>query len=165
MKFLATTLFSVLFCVAMSGTASAQNANTGGYGTAGCGLGSLLFGNQPGLIQVLAATTNGTFGSQTFGITTGTSNCVDAAAPVVNVGAFIETNRPILAKDMARGQGETIATLSDLAGCTDSAAVGPTLQKNYRKVFSSNDLTDIQVSANVVSVLRANKDLGCKKLN
>src|SRR5205823_3826374 len=39
------------------------------YGLAGCGLGSMLFGDQKGMIQILAATTNGTFGSQTFGIT------------------------------------------------------------------------------------------------
>src|SRR3954469_2639303 len=47
------------------------------YGMAGCGLGSLIFGpvNSPGA-QILAATTNSTFGSQTFGITSGTSNCV-----------------------------------------------------------------------------------------
>ena len=44
------------------------------YGTAGCGLGSLVFGNQKGIVQIFAATTNGLFGSQTFGITTGTSN-------------------------------------------------------------------------------------------
>src|SRR5437868_47659 len=49
----------------------------GGYGMAGCGLGSLLFGpvNEP-FAQVLAATTNATFATQTFGITSGTSNCV-----------------------------------------------------------------------------------------
>ena len=40
---------------------------SGTYGTAGCGLGSMAFGNQKGFIQVLAATTNGLFGTQTFG--------------------------------------------------------------------------------------------------
>ena len=44
------------------------------YGSAGCGLGSLVFKQNDGT-QILAATTNGTFGSQTFGITFGTSNC------------------------------------------------------------------------------------------
>ena len=39
---------------------------TGAYGTAGCGLGSLVFGNQAGAVQILAATTNGTFASQTL---------------------------------------------------------------------------------------------------
>ena len=48
-----------------------------GYGAAGCGLGSMVFGSKPGAEQVVAATTNGTFGSQTFGITFGTSTAFD----------------------------------------------------------------------------------------
>ena len=36
----------------------------------GCGLGSMLWAGQSGLVpKILAATTNGTFGNQTFGIT------------------------------------------------------------------------------------------------
>jgi len=33
------------------------------YGSAGCGLGSVIFKDQPGIMQILAATTNGTFGN------------------------------------------------------------------------------------------------------
>src|SRR5712691_12711696 len=76
------------------------------YGAAGCGLGSLVFGDQKGMIQVLAATTNGTFWSQTFGITTGTSNCGDTAMTIAGTKIFIEGNREALAKDAARGSGE-----------------------------------------------------------
>ena len=76
-----------------------------GYGTAGCGLGSILFGSKPGLIQVLAATTNGTFGTQTFGITTGTSNCEDTAGGAQSTKAFVQANREAVSKDIARGSG------------------------------------------------------------
>ncbi len=55
--------------------ALALSAHAAPYGEAGCGLGSMIFGDSPGFVQVLAATTNGCSGSQTFGITTGTSNC------------------------------------------------------------------------------------------
>src|SRR5512137_902647 len=48
---------------------------SGGYGAAGCGLGSMAFNKQPGIFQILAATTNSLTGTQTFGITSGTSNC------------------------------------------------------------------------------------------
>lgn len=42
----------------------------------GCGWGSKLFDGQQGVApQVLAVTTNGTSGNQTFGITSGTSGC------------------------------------------------------------------------------------------
>jgi len=47
--------------------AGAGPAKADPYGTAGCGPGSMAFWNKPGIIQVLAATTNGTFGTQTFG--------------------------------------------------------------------------------------------------
>ena len=39
------------------------------YGSAGCGLGSLVFSPGTDWKQIFAATTNGTFASQTFGIT------------------------------------------------------------------------------------------------
>ncbi|RYZ63378.1 MAG: DUF3015 domain-containing protein, partial [Proteobacteria bacterium] len=42
------------------------------YGTAGCGLGNMILGKEN---QVFAATTNGTLGNQSFGITFGTLNC------------------------------------------------------------------------------------------
>ena len=42
----------------------------------GCGLGTQLWAGNEGLApKVLAATTNGTSGNQTFGITTGTLGC------------------------------------------------------------------------------------------
>src|SRR3954469_7964165 len=87
------------------------------FGTAGCGLGSLVFGDQKGAIQILAATTNSLFGSQTFGITSGTSNCGEAAVTTAGTRTFIEGNREALAKDAARGSGETITTLTAVAGC------------------------------------------------
>ncbi len=72
----------ILVAVAVLATAGSAWAaegsgikGSGTYGTAGCGLGSMAFGNQKGAIQILAATTNGLFGTQTFGITSGTSNC------------------------------------------------------------------------------------------
>ena len=93
------------------------------YGMAGCGLGSIVFGNKPGIVQIFAATTNGTFNSQTFGITSGTSNCVDTSG-ASSSRLFIDVNREALAKDMSRGSGDTIKSLSAIAGCKDSEAVG-----------------------------------------
>ena len=72
------------------------------YGLAGCGLGSLVCGDEKGAIQILAATSNALFFTQTFGITSGTSNCVDSAAPAKGTRIFIEGNREALAKDAAR---------------------------------------------------------------
>src|SRR5262245_9665844 len=109
-----------------------STAHADPYGMAGCGLGSMLFGDKPGFVQVLAATTNGTFGTQTFGITTGTSNCEDTKASAESTKAFVQANREAVAKDIARGSGETISSLTNLAGCTDAGKVGATLQKEFK---------------------------------
>ena len=134
------------------------------YGTAGCGLGSLVFGNQKGIVQIFAATTNGLFGSQTFGITTGTSNCADTGGGAASIKSFTETNREALAKDMSRGQGETLKNLAVLAGCTDASAVGITLQKNFNSIIPNAATPSEQVSDAIVSTLRSQKALGCAKL-
>jgi len=134
---------------------------SGGYGAAGCGLGSMIFNRQPGMIQVLAATTNGTFASQTFGITTGTSNC---GASMISQGTknFVEANREALAKDMSRGQGETIGALTWMAGCTDSHAVGAVLQQRYSTIISSEKASSQEIADKLVETLKADKSLGCQ---
>ena len=134
------------------------------YGLAGCGLGSLVFGDQKGAIQILAATSNTTFGTQTFGITTGTSNCVDTAAGSAGAKIFIEGNREALAKDAARGSGETITTLTAMAGCKDAKAVGATLQKRFAQLFPGQKTPVEQVSQNVLKELRSDSSLECRKI-
>lgn len=141
--------------------ADTVHAQPGNYGDAGCGLGSMLFGAKPGFVQVFAATTNGTFGSQTFGITTGTSNCGGGGGGTPSARNYVETNREAVAKDISRGGGETIADLSQLAGCSNPNAVGRTLQKNFKRIFPRSGLKDTEVSANVVGVLRADASLQC----
>ncbi|HTV21039.1 MAG TPA: DUF3015 family protein [Polyangiaceae bacterium] len=142
-----------------------MKTNTGrGYGPAGCGLGSLIFEPNSGFTQIFAATTNGTFGSQTFGISSGTSNCSDTAGGSASAKSFVETNRTALAKDIARGQGETIESLSRLGGCASSHAVGASLQKNFDKVFPSAAMSDSEVGNSVVDALRSDATLACHSL-
>ncbi len=131
------------------------------YGTAGCGLGSLVFGNQKGIVQIFAATTNGIFASQTFGITTGTSNCADTGGGAASIKSFTETNREALAKDISRGQGETVANLSVLAGCSDASQVGATLQKNFGSIFPNASTPSEHVADAILSAL---KPLNCAKI-
>lgn len=90
-----------------------------GYGVAGCGLGSVVFGDKPGMIQVVAATLNNTAGNQTFGITTGTSNCGESGKSA-RATQFIEVNKVSLENDLARGAGEAIVALSEVMGCQNA---------------------------------------------
>lgn len=128
-------------------------AMAGGYGAAGCGLGSVIIGSTPGFAQVFAATTNGSFNTQTFGITSGTSNCGGGgAAPTVK--AYIEANREQLANDISRGNGETLKNLGTLMGC--SKDMGPVLQKNYQKIFPSTQTSAAQIESTIKSSIQGN---------
>lgn len=143
----------------------AGTAHADPYGMAGCGLGSLIFKDKPGIVQVLAATTNGTFGTQTFGITTGTSNCESTKASAQSTKAFVQANREAVSKDIARGSGETISSLSTLAGCSNPNAVGATLQKEFKTIFPNEQVSDVAVSDSVVQALQAHSELACHSLS
>ncbi len=126
------------FLLAIAATVLSASAFAAPYGSAGCGLGSMLFEkDNTWYKQVLAATTNGT-GFQTFAITLGTSNC-DSPAPgkTAQVEAFVEANKLALANDIAKGKGETISGLSKVYGCGDTASFGAALKSNYRHIYSS----------------------------
>ena len=84
-----------------------------------CGWGSKLFDGQAGVApQVLAVTTNGTFGNQTFAITIGTSGCTQDGAVKSSwkTALFIDGNKEMLARDMSVGSGETLDSLAHLMG-------------------------------------------------
>lgn len=134
------------------------------YGTAGCGLGSMIFEPDASFMQVFAATTNSSFGTQTFGITSGTSNCDSTGGSARNVETFIAANRATLAIESARGRGETITSLASLAACGDEAALGRALQSNFKSVFSSSTVTDQEVGHNMVTLMRNDPTLRCSSL-
>ncbi len=100
-----------------------------GYGMAGCGLGSVVFGEKPGMIQVIAATINNTSYSQTFAISSGTSNCGDSGK-MARANQFIEVNKMAVENDLARGTGEAVASLGIVMGCQNSD-FSTSLRKNY----------------------------------
>jgi hypothetical protein len=152
--------------LSVAGTALAQPGAgpSRPYGPAGCGLGSVILGNNPGFTQVFASTTNGTSGTQTFGITSGTSNCINPTPGAASARSFSETNRTAMTKDIARGQGETIRTVATLGGCKNTAAVGASLQKNYSRIVPNAEVTDRAFGEHVVQVLATDSSLSCKKL-
>ena len=142
---------AVVVLLSTSGAAFA-----GSYGAAGCGLGSLVFGDQKGPVQILAAATNGTFGSQTFGITTGTSNCPAGIISVsdARMNEFVVANMDNLAKDIARGSGETLEAFADLLQVpTDKRAeFNQKLQTNFARIFTSENVVLAQVVDNAITV-------------
>lgn len=133
------------------------SASAASYQAQGCGLGSTLFTDGSSLMhQVLGASTNGTAG-QTFGMTSGTSNCeLDGMGGQANA-VFIKANKVALSNDIARGQGATLASLSRMYGCTNLKAVGSALQKNYKTIFSSNNTEASSIDMSIRNVIETNK--------
>lgn len=127
----------------------------------GCGLGAAALGKSAfadTLIGNLVVTfLNGISGNQTFGITTGTSEC-KAPSKVADNGIlkeFVVANMDNLAKDIAMGQGESLTTLAELMGVAKDSrtAVYAKLQSNFSNIFTSENVDAAQVVDNIITVI------------
>ena len=119
-------------------------------GDAGCGLGSMIIQKNAKLSQSLALTTNMTLLNNLFGITSGTSNC--SSSEFVGIGnkdaaKYAEANFQNLRVDMARGQGENLAALAQLLGCSDASvpAFGQMTRARYQNIFPSTAVTPVDM--------------------
>ena len=123
----------------------------------GCGLGTMVFEGQNGLVsQTFAVTTNGTFGNQTFGITTGTSNCEKYKTITFNekLNTFVADNMGNLASDIARGQGEYLTTLAVLmeVPSTQKGVFYTHLQAHFSDIYTSDKVTHSEVVKNILAI-------------
>jgi hypothetical protein len=154
-KLVAVAAVAVLF----PAIAVAQQNNIGS-----CGWGSKVFDGQSGLApQVLGATTNGTFGNQTFGITSGTSGCTQdgAVRSTWKTAMFIDGNKETLARDMSVGSGEALDSLAHLLGveAADRAAFNRIARDNMQRIFPRDNAETEQVVAALREVLMSDAKL------
>ena len=143
-------LFVVVGAVAMigqAGVAMAANPDTG----PGCGLGKLAWAdykNQKNIApQVMMATTNGTFGSGTFGISSGTSGCTNDGQVMAEqkTNVFAAMNFDNLSQEMAQGQGEHLASLATLMGIPveQHAAFFALTQERYTAMVEAGETSSV----------------------
>lgn len=142
-------LLSALAVAALSTMASATVQDQ-----TGCGLGAQIIKDDSSAVMLaLQATTNGTSGAQTFGITSGTSGCKKVKF-VMNDAAqeFVASNMDELAKDIAMGQGESVDTLAELLNIEDKAAFSAALQSNYNDIYTSKNVEMSDVVENISTI-------------
>ena len=145
---------------------SSQAFSARKYGMAGCGLGSIVMGPKGG--QISAATTNATFYSQIFGITSGTSNCIPAKkqAAMIEQQKFMMANLSTLERETAQGDGETVRALSQTFGCNAVAypEFSKALQASHERIFAQPGA--VAVWEQTVDEISANPALAqqCDKL-
>lgn len=113
-------------------------AHAAHYGMAGCGLGAMVWKDEPGKIQILAATVNNIVSPQTSAISSGTSGCFEDSGAMAQLN-YIETNKEALKIEAARGNGETLQGLSTLMGCQDAGAFNSEVKANYQSIFSNEN--------------------------
>lgn len=136
-------------------------ASSMAFAQPGCGVGAMVFKGQSGIApHVLAATTNGIFGNQTFGMTTGTLGC-NTNESVQSMAMYMNSNVDKVARDMSRGSGENLETLAVLLN-VDEADRGEfyrLLQDNFATIFPSSDTTSDQAVDAIVALLEQNDRL------
>ena len=141
-------LVSAIAAIALSTAVMAANSQTG------CGLGGQVIKSPDSAVMfALQATTNGTSGNQTFGITSGTSGCKKTKL-VMNERAeeFVASNMDILSKEISVGHGESIDTLAELLSVEDKAAFSTSLQANYNSIYTSEKVEMSDVLDSIASV-------------
>ena len=101
-----------------------------------------IFKDQPGMIQIVAATVNNLVSPQTSAITSGTSGCYEEGSSSAKLD-YIEANKIALKEDAARGQGETLQGLTTLLGCSQAQEVNSEIKNNYKSIFGQDNAQDI----------------------
>jgi len=142
MKKLMVVGMGFCFYLALTGSALAGMAAD----NCGCGLGTVLWQNNADdsvVSQTLQVTTNGTFANMLFGITSGTLECEKPAKIAANerLMEFASRNMDSLAKDMAKGEGESLETLAELMDIPekDHREFFSKLQSNFGNIFVTGD--------------------------
>ncbi|QKF73978.1 DUF3015 domain-containing protein [Aliarcobacter faecis] len=139
-------ILSVVAALGLASSLYANNTNTG------CGLGSIVIKNQnSSVLQALAATTNGTSGNQTFGISSGTSNCNKPSNFVSNdrLNQFVNENMDELAMDISAGKGETLNTVATLMNVENKDEFASKLQANFSDIYTSEKVSSAEVIDNI----------------
>ncbi|MBX9962905.1 MAG: DUF3015 domain-containing protein [Burkholderiales bacterium] len=144
----------------VSGLALAAGENNVGS----CGWGSKLFDGQSGIFpQALAGITNGTFGNQTFAVSTGSSGCTQDGTVKSGwqTAAFIDGNKEKLARDMSRGSGESLDSLAAVLGVEekDRARFVQVTRDNLAIIFPSSTATTDEIRTGLRAVLNTDRDL------
>ena len=155
---LVLTAAAMIAVLPMAAMAAGEN-NVGS-----CGWGSKVFAGKSGLgPQVMAATTNGTSGNQTFGISSGTSGCTQdgAVSSTWKTAMYIDGNKSKLAMDMSKGSGESLESLAQLIGVKDADKVAfyRVTKENFAKIFVGEQSSSEQIALGLKQVLAADSTL------
>jgi hypothetical protein len=130
----------------------------------GCGWGTQAFkGSRGKTSKILAATTNGLFANQTFGISSETAGCTGEGviASSERLNMYAGANIDKLQRDIALGQGESLATLAYLMGIQDAdkPAFYSMAKAHFADIFPSADVTAGQMLTSMSQLMASDPAL------
>jgi hypothetical protein len=64
-----------------------------------------------------------------------------------------------LANDIARGGGETLASVSSIMKCSDADKVGSALQGSFSEIFPRHDIHPNEITDSIITTIMKDPDL------
>ncbi len=131
-------------------------------GGGGCGWGNALFEGQSGIgPHVLAVTTNGTSGNNTFGMTTGTNGCKTEGNLGYAGKSMLASLMDEFSEDAAKGQGEALTAVAVMMGVQpeDRAHFAQLTHQNFASIFPSQDVTTDEVYSSLQLMMKSDETL------
>lgn len=131
-------------------------------GDSGCGLGSVIISKNSKLLQLFSMTTNASFLSQPFGITSGTSGCSSSGFVQTDkqIEYFVEVNHDDLSREMAEGSGEKLSVLAQMHGCATpeaQAAFASMTQNSFDKILPTEKTSAEEMVQNLKKEAQADQ--------
>lgn len=159
---------STVLAIGLFASASYADNHAGGKNktadSSGCGVGTILWKEQSGAApQILAVTTNGTLGNQTFGITSGTLGCNrdGVVNPPAEVRMLTVSQLDNLAKDVARGEGETLVSFATAMNVEqqDQPLLFAALKSNFTRIFPTDNVSADEVLVSISQIMAEDETL------
>ena len=129
-----------------------------------CGWGNMLFAGQSGTpSHVLAVTTNGSTGNNTFGMSFGTNGCSTKGTLTYGGKEMIDVSMIMdeFSEDVARGDGEALTAVAVSLGVAeaDRDLFKSTLHNNFNTLFPSEEATTEHVVSSMFSLMKNDEKL------
>lgn len=152
-------IVSILACMLIVSMVSVASANTVRE-DCGCGLGGMAIGEKEGVVWKLVGTfLNGICGNQTFAMSSGTLDCGQdpIMAKYEKMNVFVAENMDTLAVDIARGEGESLDALAEIAEVTQEQrpVLYAAMQSDFEKIYPNAQVTHEDVVNEIARIMQA----------
>ena len=153
------SLLFISFCITQLLIAAPAFADS----SVGCGLGSIIFKKNSILSALLRATTNASFSSQLFGITSGTSGCSQHSIVKKEMlpQYFAEVQLKNIQLDVSRGHGDYLVALAESFECDQAQQnfFNSELKKSYVKLFETKTTSPSEFITKSKNLILSNQKL------